>query len=91
MSFEKGALTFRAFYPHGTMPADHVERFGIFNAWFIPPGLALEPQEGVTALNTFPVLFNALFDADLPLHADRFFFARMSQPYAHLELSLTKE
>jgi hypothetical protein len=73
------------------MYSDHVERFGIFNAWYIPPGLHLELQEGATALNTFPVLFNALFGTNLPLPQDRFFYARMSQPYAHLELNLTKE
>lgn len=73
------------------MYSDHVERFGIFNAWFVPPDVDLEPPEGATALNTFPVLFNALFDADLTLQQDRFFFARMSQPYAQLELNLTKE
>lgn len=73
------------------MYSDHVERFGIFNAWYIPPGLHLELHEGATALNTFPVLFNALFGTNLPRPQDRFFYARMSQPYAHLELNLTKE
>ena len=73
------------------MYSDHVERFGICNAWYIPPGVNLELQEGATAMNTFPVLFNALFQANLPLKEARFFYARMSQPYTHLELNLTKE
>jgi hypothetical protein len=73
------------------MYSDHQERFGIFNAWYTPPGVELELEEGATALNTFPTLFNALFDAGLPLREDRFFYARMSMPYAHLELSPTED
>lgn len=68
------------------MYSDHAERFGIFNAWYVPPGVAMELEEGSTAVNTFPTLFNALFEAGLPLLPDRYFYARMSAPYAHLEL-----
>jgi hypothetical protein len=73
------------------MYSDHQERFGIFNAWYTPPGVELELEEGATAINTFPMLFNALFDAGLPYREDRFFYARMSMPYAHLELSPTED
>jgi hypothetical protein len=73
------------------MYSDHVERFGIFNAWLVPPGVDLALAEGTTAINTFPVLFNALFGAGLPLQEDRFFYARMSLPYAHLELKMKQE
>jgi hypothetical protein len=60
---------------------DHDERFGIFNAWSVPPDCAVAPYEGMTAVNTFPVLFNGLFGARLPLLPDRHWFARMSQPF----------
>jgi hypothetical protein len=73
------------------MYSDHVERFGIFNAWFTPPGVDLELEEGATALDTFPVLFNALFGTGLPLQPERFFYARMSQPYAQVEMNLKRE
>lgn len=73
------------------MYSDHQERFGIFNAWYMPPGLEVDIEEGTTAINTFPALFNALFEAELPLRRDRFFFARMSMPYAYLELGATED
>jgi len=68
------------------MYSNHEERFGIFNAWYTPPGMELAVEDKSTALNTFPTLFNALFNAGLPLREDQYFFARMSAPYAYLEL-----
>ena len=63
------------------------ERFGIFNAWYTPPGTNVTPEQKSTAVNTFPTLFNALFNAGLPLREDRYFYARMSEPYALQELN----
>ena len=60
---------------------DHNERFGIFNAWYAPPGTRLGVYEGMTSLNTFPVLFNALFGANLPAQPDAHWFSRWSRPY----------
>ncbi len=45
------------------MYSDHEERFGIFNAWYTPRGMGLAVEDKSTALNTFPTLFNALFNA----------------------------
>jgi len=75
---------------HHERPAysDHRERMGIFSAWYAPPGVDLELAEGSTAVNTFPILFNAVFGARLPLADDRFYYARMSAPYAFLELKV---
>lgn len=61
------------------------ERFGIFNAWYLPPGFDLDLAEEQSALNTFPALFNALFGAGLPYLPDRHFYAPMSGPYAYRE------
>ena len=69
------------------MYTDHEERFGIFNAWYTPPGMAVAPEQKSTAVNTFPTLFNTLFNAGLPLREDRYFYARMSGPYALQELN----
>ena len=63
------------------LETDHNERFGIFNAWYVSDGRPLAVYEGMTALNTFPVLFNGLFDTGLPRLPDRHWFARMSRPY----------
>lgn len=57
------------------------ERFGIFNAWYVSDGRQVPLYEGMTAWNTFPMLFNTFFGADLPLLPDEFAFARMSEPY----------
>ncbi len=69
------------------MYTDHEERFGIFNAWYTPPGVDVALEQKSTAVNTFPTLFNALFNAGLPLQQDRYFYARMSGPYAMQELN----
>jgi hypothetical protein len=73
------------------MYTDLEERFGIFNAWYIPPGVEVDLGEAGTALNTFPTLFNALFDAGYPKKSDRYFYARMSLPYSYVELDKLKE
>ncbi len=65
---------------------NHDERFGIFNAWYVPDGLGIPLQDDQTAINTFPLLFNALFQADLPLQEDRHWFARMREPYNFFEV-----
>lgn len=65
---------------------NHDERFGIFNAWYLPPGVEIPLQEDQTAINTFPLLLNALFGADLPLQEDRHWFARMREPYRFFEV-----
>lgn len=66
---------------------DHQERLGVFDAWYVPDAYGWKPQEGGPVVNTFPQLFNNLFGADLPLLPARYFFARMSAPYAFFELT----
>ena len=65
------------------LETDHNERFGIFNAWYVSDGRQLPLYEGMTALNTFPLLFNEYFGADLPPLPDKHWFARMSEPYIY--------
>lgn len=65
---------------------NHDERFGIFNAWYVPPGVDLPLQDDMTSINTFPLLFNGLFGTDLPLSENRHWFARMKEPYKFFEV-----
>lgn len=69
------------------MYTDHEERLGVFNSWYVPQDLDLDPPEGGTVVNTFPTLFNSLFHAGMPLQPNRYFFARMSAPYSYFELT----
>jgi hypothetical protein len=66
---------------------DHEERLGVFDAWYVPEQYGWQPGEGGPVVNTFPQLFNALFDAGMPMLPPRYFFARMSGPYAYFELT----
>jgi len=65
---------------------DHTERMGIFNAWYVSDGHQLPLYEGMTAINTFPLLFNTIFGANLQRMPDELWFARMSQPYTYYNL-----
>ncbi len=60
---------------------NHNERMGIYNAWLTPPGIEPALYEGMTAVNTFPLLFNAMTGSDLPLRPDEAWFATMKNPY----------
>jgi hypothetical protein len=60
--------------------AELAEKFGILSAYHLP---GIEPEEAglypeITPVNSFRVVFNAYFDADLSLHPDRV-YAHVSQ------------
>jgi hypothetical protein len=59
----------------------HRERFGIFNAWYLPPGMEADLPEGITAIATFPVLFETLYGIDLPVPQQVQLICRWSRPY----------
>ncbi|MFT5316549.1 MAG: hypothetical protein ACI9UK_002395, partial [Candidatus Krumholzibacteriia bacterium] len=65
---------------------DHNERFGIFNAWYVSTGRQVPLYEGMTSMNTFPMLFNTFFNAQLPQLPDKHWFARMREPYLYFEV-----
>jgi hypothetical protein len=65
---------------------DHTERLGIFNAWYVSGSQQMPVYEGMTAINTFPLLFNTVFGTELEAHPDKLWFARMSQPYTFFRL-----
>ncbi len=68
--------------------SDHFERFGIFNAWYVSSGESVPLYDGITAMNTFPLLFNTIFDAEMPLLTDQLWFPRFSRPFVFTEISL---
>jgi len=68
---------------------DTIERHGIFNAWYVPPGIEVTLPNGMTSVNTFRVLLAACFEAPLPRLEDRAYFARWRSPYRFLDLGTT--
>jgi hypothetical protein len=65
--------------------SNHRERFGIFNAWYLPPGMEVDLPEGITALATFPILFRTLFGIELPLPPQSQLIATWDRPYIFFE------
>ena len=65
---------------------DHTERFSIFNAWYVPDDLDIPLRDDQTSINTFPLLLDAVFGAELPLGENRHWFARMREPYRFFEI-----
>lgn len=63
------------------------ERFGIFSAWFLPPGLDVPLRDDMTAMATFPALFNGLFGTPQPELEEGLWFARMKYPYEYFPAS----
>ncbi|MFO7609801.1 MAG: hypothetical protein R6X35_11515, partial [Candidatus Krumholzibacteriia bacterium] len=61
------------------------ERFGIFSAWILPPGLEVPLREDMTAMATFPALFSGLFGEPFPVLEEGMWFARMKYPYEYFE------
>lgn len=47
--------------------------FDVYAGYYLPAGFELELPDPFTLINTFPLLFNALFDTDISLQEDRFF------------------
>jgi hypothetical protein len=51
-------------------------KFGILNAWYLPGGEDLGLDPSMTAINTFPVLFDRYFGIPYPELPDRIFVSR---------------
>ncbi len=62
------------------------ERHAIFNAWYASPDAPRNPHPGMTAVNTFPFLFNTYLGTSLPLLDDRAWYSRWITPYDFSEL-----
>ncbi|MBN1130160.1 MAG: sulfatase-like hydrolase/transferase [Chitinispirillaceae bacterium] len=64
------------------------QRHGILNALRIP-GRRMRISDTMTAINTYPVVFNALFGTALPLLEDRVFYNSIGSPFTLSEVSDT--
>ncbi len=63
-------------------------KFGIMNAWYVPGGADLQLSQSLTAINTFPVLFDRYFGLDYPLLPDRVTTSRSwTQPYQLIDIT----
>lgn len=51
------------------------ERTAIFNAYYVPPAAAADLYPTITPVNSFRVILNDLFGAELPLLDDRTYFS----------------
>jgi hypothetical protein len=51
-------------------------KYGILNAWYVPDGPPLELPPTISSVNTFRILFNREFGADLPLLEDRSYVSK---------------
>ncbi len=60
---------------------NHRERSGIYNAWYLPPGLDIPLVDDECSVNTFILLLNGIFDSALEPRPCRHWFATMSRPY----------
>lgn len=69
----------------GAEASDLEERASILLAARLPGGREL--PAGLTPVNTFRVVFDALFDADLPLLPDRTWYTTWTRPYAFVDVT----
>ena len=71
-----------------SMPASNLkERFSIFNAYYLPR-LDRDPiYDEITPVNTFRVLLNQYFGADLPLLPARSYFSPIDRPFDFSEVT----
>jgi len=63
------------------------ERFSIMNAYYFPGQDYSNLYPGITPVNTFRVVFDQYFGADLGLLADRNYFSTVFEPYNYSEMT----
>jgi hypothetical protein len=67
--------------------SDFRERMSILNAYYFPDGKYDRLYPGISPVNTFRVIFNDYFGANLSLLEDRAFFSGMARPYDLLDVT----
>ena len=63
------------------------ERLSILNAYYVPPEIRAQLYEEITPVNTFRILFNALFGTDYILAPDASYFSTWNHPYRFIPVS----
>jgi hypothetical protein len=67
--------------------SDLHERFGILNAYYFPGSDTAELYPGISPVNSFRVMFDARFGANLPLLEDHFYFSHDLKPFDFQEVT----
>lgn len=68
-------------YLESATHTDHKERMSILNAYYLPGGKSKGLTDAITPVNTFRVIFNNYFGADLPLLPERSYFSPWGEPH----------
>ena len=63
------------------------ERFGILNAYLVPPVAASRLYPEISPVNSFRVILDACFGGRLPLLPDRSYFSRYAHPYWFVDVT----
>ena len=63
------------------------ERMSILNAYFFPGRSYQELYPEITPVNTFRVVLNTFFGADLELLPDKNYFSTWSEPYQFVDVT----
>lgn len=63
------------------------ERFAILNAYYLPGADTKQLYPQITPVNTFRVVLNAYFSADLPLLPDRSFYSTWPRPFQFIDVT----
>jgi hypothetical protein len=73
---------------HGDFATDRADKAKILNAYYLPDGGDTLLYPDITVVNTFRLIFNYYFDADLGLLEDQIYYSTVNNPY---ELRLIEE
>jgi hypothetical protein len=76
---------------HGHDWASNESRMKIFNAYYLPFGGDVEFYESISPVNTFRIIFNYYFGADLELLNDLSFYSTYQDPYNFETISYPQE
>ena len=63
------------------------ERLSIYNAILAPPEIKQQLYADMTPINSYPLILNHLFDADIPLQPDQSYFSLWQRPYDYIPIS----
>lgn len=63
------------------------ERFSILNAYYLPLKAKNSLYSSITPVNTFRIILNSVFEADLPLLPDESYFTTWTRPYNFIKVT----
>ena len=61
------------------------QRLPILNAYYVPQEVRDALYDEISPVNTFRILFNVLFDTQLPLLPDKSYYTSLNKPYRFVE------